>query len=522
MKETSLITYVKKYIEDDYAMDVFYYSVKKTLVDKDFLLYGLSSFYIDGRFLGESLKIKSTGNYRTSVHSLALLLSLRLLMIDHEYLKLCEDDSLIFISKPRGTFQWINYMSLIMDNWDDKEVKMLFDMMENYYYDEDFSDEEKSIFKESLIIPEYRNERKYYSALAKSTKGVSDTIIGNNAFIEAKIKSFNIPKDVVYVGNTAFAYCDELDTLVFENKVMFGVFPIIECNSLKHIVVPPGMTAYFAEALPFYKNIITEVSDKKDAEENVLVQNKETSAEIEDQEIEHVYVDIPSADPFTEHEIPIENSSATLIEDEEREPIDTKILDKVFEKKASSYKYFWMMAIISLAKENKQLSLSFDDIVIRMAAMAWPIVFEDEIDLGSTDMFKKFLEEVVKKTSLIRDASSNVVETYLLQHYSSQGVDKILAPLLKNVPYRFLSPWIKYTTDQEVIEKSCSKNYNGLYSLHKKYVVLDEEWWDYIDAHYQDICDFALRSFIAYAKSYNNDIKLLKLMTTGWAQIKKK
>ena len=59
MKETSLITYVKKYIEDDYAMDVFYYSVKKTLVDKDFLLYGLSSFYIDGRFLGESLKIKS-------------------------------------------------------------------------------------------------------------------------------------------------------------------------------------------------------------------------------------------------------------------------------------------------------------------------------------------------------------------------------------------------------------------------------------------------------------------------------
>ena len=125
MKETSLITYVKKYIEDDYAMDVFYYSVKKAFVDKDFSLYGFSYFFIDGRFLGESLKIKSTGNYRTPVHSLALLLSLRLVMVDHDYLKLCEDDSLIFISKPRGTFQWINYMSLIMDNWDDEEVKML-------------------------------------------------------------------------------------------------------------------------------------------------------------------------------------------------------------------------------------------------------------------------------------------------------------------------------------------------------------------------------------------------------------
>ena len=62
MKETSLITYVKKYIEDDYAMDVFYYSVKKAFVDKDFSLYGFSYFFIDGRFLGESLKILSSQN----------------------------------------------------------------------------------------------------------------------------------------------------------------------------------------------------------------------------------------------------------------------------------------------------------------------------------------------------------------------------------------------------------------------------------------------------------------------------
>ena len=68
-----------------------------------------------------------------------------------------------------------------------------------------------------------------------------------------------------------------------------------------------------------------------------------------------------------------------------------------------------------------------------MAAMAWPIVFEDEIDLGGSDMMKKYLEEVVKKTTLIKAASSKVVETYLLQHYSSLGIDKVLAPLMKNV-----------------------------------------------------------------------------------------
>ena len=517
MKETSLITYVKKYIEDDYAMDVFYYSVKKAFVDKGFSLYGFSYFYIDGRFLGESLKIKTTGNYRTPVHSLALLLSLRLVIIDHEYLRLCEDDSLIFISKPRGSFQWINYMSLIMDNWDDKEIKMLFEMMENYYYDDSFSDEEKTAFKESIVTPEYRNERTYYESLAKTTKGVSDTIIGNNAFIEAKIKSYTVPKDIVYVGNTAFAYCDELETLEFEGKILFGVFPIIECNNLKHIVVPSGMKSYYAEALPYYKNIITDKSNNEGAEVDVSVRHEELQTDIVEPEIEHVYVSIP----YTETEVSPNDNTSTAAKEEEREPIDVKMLQKVFEKKASSYKYFWLMAIISLAKENSQLSIAFNDITIRMAALAWPIVFEYDIDLGSTDQMKKYLEEVVKKTTLIKGASSKVVENYLLQHYSSQGVDKVLAPLMKNVPYRFLSPWIQYTTDAEVIEKSCAKNFNGLYAIHSNYIVLDEEWWEYIDAHYLEVCDFTMRSFVAYTKKHNSDMKLVKLMTTGWSLIKR-
>lgn len=521
MKETSLITYVKKYIEDDYAMDVFYYSVKKAFVDKDFSLYGFSYFFIDGRFLGESLKIKSTGNYRTPVHSLALLLSLRLVMVDHDYLKLCEDDSLIFISKPRGTFQWINYMSLIMDNWDDEEVKMLFEMMENYYYDDKFSDEEKAVFSESIVTPEFRNERTYYETLAKSTKGVSDTIIGNNAFIEAKIKSYTVSKDIVYVGNTAFAYCDELETLEFEGKVMFGVFPIIECNNLKHIVVPSGMKSYYAKVLPYYKDIITDKSDNEDAEVDVSKQHEGAQEDMVEQDIEHVYVDIPSADPYTETEAPVHEEHSMVMEEEERMPIDVKTLQMVFNKVASSYKFFWMMAIISLAKEKHHLALSFDDITIRMAAMAWPIVFEDDIDLGHSDIMKSYLEGVVKNTKLIKGATSNVVENYLKQHYTSQGVDKILSPLMKNVPYRFLSPWIKYTTDAEVIEKSCAKSFNGLYAIHSKYIVLDEEWWDYINANYNDICDFAMRSFIAYAKKYNNEMKLVKMMTTGWGLIKR-
>lgn len=508
MKEISLNKYVKKYIEDDYAMSVLYYNAKKAFIEHDFTLSGFSYFFIDGRFLGESLKVLCKGNYRSTIHSLGFLLSIRLLMIDKEYMDLCEDENLIFVSKPRESFQWINYMTLIMDNWKDEEVKMIFLMMEYYYYEKELEEESKVKYRDSLVVPEYRNERKYYQYLAYKTNGVSEYVVGNNAFLESDIESYTVSENINYVGNTAFAYCSNLVTLEFEGKAMFGIFPIVECANLRRIIVPGGLKDYYKENLPYYSNIIVE----KNADANETVDD--------DIDIEIVHVDHPSAEPYTDVEISSNVAFPVAVQEEEREPIDFKILQKVFDKKATSYKYFWMLAIISLAKESKQLSISFNDLIIRMAALAWPVVFEYDIDLGSNDMIKSYMEQVVKKTSLIKAASSNVVEKYLLKHYSSQGVDKVLAPLMKNVPYRFLSPWIKYTTDEEVIEKSCSRNFNGPYAIHSKYIVLDEEWWEYIEENYQEVYDFVKKSFIAYAKKYNNDMKLVKLMTNGWQLIK--
>ena len=55
---------------------------------------------------------------------------------------------------------------------------------------------------------------------------------------------------------------------------------------------------------------------------------------------------------------------------------------------------------------------------------------------------------------------------------------------MKNVPYRFLSPWIKYTTDEDVITKSCSKHFTGPYAIHSDNIVFDEDWWEYIEQLY--------------------------------------
>ena len=213
----------------------------------------------------------------------------------------------------------------------------------------------------------------------------------------------------------------------------------------------------------------------------------------------------------------IDNSNSSL--NQLAKDVDTKVLFTVFDKKVTSYKYFWFVSIISLVKSRGKSVISFDEILIRMAAIAWPIVLQDGIDLGERDMLAKYLKEIQKKTYIISGASSRIVESTLSDHYYSLDVKEILSPLLNNVPYRFLSPWVKYTSNNDVAMVSQTDNFMGFYALKSDCVELKKEWWDYIESNYKELCDFSYRSFISYAKQYNNDLKLLKLMKTGWSLV---
>jgi hypothetical protein len=169
------------------------------------------------------------------------------------------------------------------------------------------------------------------------------------------------------------------------------------------------------------------------------------------------------------------------------------------------------MAIISLAKKKHSLSLTYKDILIRMATLAWPIVMDHELNLGKQDMLGKYLWEIVRRTSLVQQSPGRYVEFLLDEQYNESGIDRILFPLLNNVPYRFLSPWVKYTTNNGVSETSKSDSFDGLYALYSNGIVLNSMWWQYINDHYQEICDFSIRSFVSFALLYNDEEQVKKL-----------
>ena len=495
MTQLKLYQYIQQYIHDDYAMNVLYNLIKDAAVRYNFDMSKNNIINIDGRFLGEEFEVLLTGGLKDKLHFFSLMLSLKTIILDSVYFDCCTDDYLIFKPAPSEKYDWILYADVIRFFSEDEDFSMVFNLLSNVYYNIATSPDDIQKFKDSVVIPEFKNEKKYYQNLCAAGVKRKD-IISDNAFVDSDITTYVIDKKVVYVGNTAFAYCPNLEKIKFEGKVKFGLFPIVECQSLKRIVVPGELVSYYKETLPFYSEIISS-SD--------IVEEKH---EIVNEEV------VPSQTITPQTEVKQERKIT------QHQPINTKLIYNIFDKKATSYKYFWFLSIISIAKQKGSLSVPHKDILIRWAAIAWPIVFEDELSLGASDQISRYLSMLKKKVNIIPAASSKVVEAALTQNYSAKGLDAILNPLLNNVPYLFLSPWIPFTNNQDVIEKSNSNEYACPYALHDDCIILDEDWLEYIEEHYDELCEFTKKSFVKYLESYNDKMKLLKLMASGFSLIK--
>jgi hypothetical protein len=471
-----LFKLIKSNINDPYFLEVLYYHVRKALILKDYDLHELDAFRISGKYLGYDVDVELNRTYDNVLRSLNLVLSLRAFMIDSKYIKYAFDDKLLFYNICTNYLTWDSHR-VIMECIGDEDFSSIYDMIVSYKNDRAISEEQINLFKEKTIDPGYHHQEEFCKILAARDEYHGRSVIKNNAHLYDDMDEFVVDKGVEYIGNTAFAYCEYLEKIKFGGKVLFGKFPIIECKNLKRIIVPTDLLDYYKGALPYYKDIITDNELEEHEEPDVDEQE-------DDLEIEHVYVGVPSADPYIEKEVGEKVSKPS---------IDYTVLKRVFDKKATSYKFFWFLAILDIYYNRRQIRISFKNIVAKMAAYAWDYIFNKNMDFGSVDQMKKYLIDLKDVANFEDDAKVGFIEEMILEKYDSLGIKKILSPLLKNVPYRFLSPWITFTTQDEVIQKSYDyKKYHGVYAIYDEGIVLNAEWLEYFRNNYDEIRDFII------------------------------
>lgn len=180
--------------------------------------------------------------------------------------------------------------------------------------------------------------------------------------------------------------------------------------------------------------------------------------------------------------------------------IDNDKLRHAFDKKATSYKYFWFLAILKIYNETRMDSILFKDILIEMVSIAWRYVFVVECQFPSQDQLPIYLRAIQAKTYLDRYAKEKKVEETVRESFYEWKWNTLLMPLLNNVPYRFLSPWIPFTNNDDVKSKSRNMEIGCPYGLQNDHITINPIWGDYFVENYDKIILFVEKELRSYLK----------------------
>ena len=190
--------------------------------------------------------------------------------------------------------------------------------------------------------------------------------------------------------------------------------------------------------------------------------------------------------------------------------LSTKNLSRVFNNTTATYKFYWFQSLLQTHNEEGIYRMNVWDLVIRMVANAWFPIHYFHLSFGSMDSLHRIVTELQWMTDLPMDAKKEEVVECLTVRLDDKKVKDQLATLIRNVPYRFLSPWINYTSDADVIARSHAYENGCLYSIQKTkdefYITINPVWNKYLQDYYGILTDFINWNLTLFLQQRNPNI----------------
>lgn len=183
-------------------------------------------------------------------------------------------------------------------------------------------------------------------------------------------------------------------------------------------------------------------------------------------------------------------------------PIPT--LAGIFSNTTATYKFYWFVALLDIVVKERKTRISFWKIIAGMVAESWYPIHYFKISFGKSDsLFDKSLE-IQNAFQISIESDKDKIKKYLLDNLN--GTKKLLRVFTLNVPYRFLSPWIKYTYDEDVVAKSQRFENDCLYAIYGDEIVINDNWVEYLTEHYTILRDFAFWNLTEFLQKRNPNV----------------
>lgn len=176
----------------------------------------------------------------------------------------------------------------------------------------------------------------------------------------------------------------------------------------------------------------------------------------------------------------------------------------IFSNTTATYKFYWFVALLDIVVKERKTRISFWEIIAEMVAESWYPIHYFKLSFGKSDsLFDKSLE-IRKEFQISIEADKDKIKKQILDNLGE--TKKFLKVFTLHVPYRFLSPWIKYTYDEDVVVKSQHLENDCLYAIYGDEIVINDNWVEYLTEHYTILRDFAFWNLTEFLQKRNPNV----------------
>lgn len=190
--------------------------------------------------------------------------------------------------------------------------------------------------------------------------------------------------------------------------------------------------------------------------------------------------------------------------------LENSLLSQIYKNTVATYKFYWFISILELFCIQNKKRINFWEIIVQMVANAWYPIHYFRLSFGKSDSLYQEIIALQKITKLPIDANKQEIHKVLINGLNNPQIIKHLRIFRMNVPYRFLSPWISYTNDQEVILRSQNFENNCPYSIEpiqgEKFVCINPQWEDYLKENCRILLDYSYWNLALFLQTRNPNV----------------
>ena len=191
-------------------------------------------------------------------------------------------------------------------------------------------------------------------------------------------------------------------------------------------------------------------------------------------------------------------------------PLDNKLeisrLSQIYNNTVATYKYYWFIAILDSVVKEQRRKISFWEIIVGMIVEAWYPIHYFRLSFGKSDSLYNQIISLQKELNIPIDAKKTEIKKQILCNLDNLKIKSLLRIFTLNVPYRFLSPWIRYTTDAEVSIQSKDFTNNCLYAIDGEHIEVNPAWSQYLSENYIILHDFTFWNLTLFLQKRNPNV----------------